>query len=50
MVQSIREDAQGKDLHPFYRFLTGLAVGQHPRKFGHFRQPAAIVFLFDFNG
>src|SRR5438105_4779019 len=50
VVQSISEDAQAKDSHPPDRFLTCLAVGQHPRKVGHFRKPAAIFFLLDFNG
>lgn len=49
LVQSIREDTQGQNLHPFNRFLASLAIAQHPRKVGHFRQPAAILLLFDLN-
>ena len=49
VVQSIREDTQGQYLHPINCFLACLAIAQHPRKVGHFCQPAAILFLLDLN-
>jgi hypothetical protein len=50
VIEPIREDAQGKNLHPLNGFLARLTVSQNARKFGHFRQPTAIFFSFDFDG
>lgn len=49
MIEPIREDAQTKNLHPLNGFPARWTVSQNARKFGHFRQPTAIFFLFDFD-
>jgi hypothetical protein len=50
MFETIREDAQGKGLNAVDRFLAALAVTQYARELQYLGEPAAIVFLFDFNG
>ena len=50
MIQSICKDPQRQDLHSLDRFPARLALGQHSGQLRQFRQPTAVVFLFDFNG
>jgi hypothetical protein len=50
VVESVSEDAQGKGLCSIDGFLARLAVGEHPGKVRHFGEPAAVLFLLDFNG
>lgn len=50
VFQTVSEDAQRQCLNAVNCLLPRLAIREHAGKLGNFRQPAAIVFLLDFNG
>jgi hypothetical protein len=50
VIEPVGQDAQRKGLHAVDCFLACLAVGQYPRELSHQGEPAAVVFLLDFDG
>ena len=49
MLQALGDDTESEGLHARDGLSAVLAVAHHSRESRYFRQPAAVVLLFDFD-